>query len=325
MIGLGFPFLLFLSTVLGIVYLFLLKRRCIIFFAAIILNIPNTIHYVRISSPAENISSQKNSIKIISYNVNLFDFYAHIDERNATKKKILNFISEIKTDIVCFEEYYETKNGSFSIAEHLVNNGYIYYTKRNENSKAYYGNVIYSRFPIVNEGTTDGLSSLYAHFADIVVRPKDTIRVFNMHLYSNKLDKSDHNFYNDLIAGKERTDYKTGISRIIDKIHSSAKIRGEQVSLLLKSISQTHYPVILCGDMNETPISYYYNQFEKNLNDVFLEFGSGTESTYNGIFPAYRIDYIFYKELKPIYFNTFSVKYSDHFPVTATFELHRAK
>jgi endonuclease/exonuclease/phosphatase family metal-dependent hydrolase len=333
MVGLGFPFLLFLSAILGIVYLFLLKRRCIIFFAAIILNTSNIIHYVRISSPneeTEKTSKQENSIKILSYNVNLFDFYAHIDKRNATKKKILDFISGTKTDIICFEEYYETKNGSFSIAEHLIDNGYTYYTKRNENNKAYYGNVIYSRFPIINEGVVTGLSPLYAYFADIVISPKDTIRIFNIHLYSNKLDKSDHAFYSSLISRKENVNYKTGISKIFDKIYSSAKIRGEQISLLLESISKTHYPVILCGDMNETPISYCYNQFKKNLNDVFLELGSGTGSTYNGIFPAYRIDYIFYrqsdninsaKKIAPIYFETFPVKYSDHFPVSALFEI----
>jgi endonuclease/exonuclease/phosphatase family metal-dependent hydrolase len=320
-VGLGFPFFLFLSAILGIVYLFLLKRRCIIFFAAIIINIPNIIHYVSLSSSAEEPQKRENQIKILSYNVNLFDFYAHIDKRNETKKKILSYISDAKADIVCFEEYYETKNGSFSIAEHLTGNGYIYYTKRDENYKAYYGNVIYSRFPIVNEGAVAGLSSLYAHFADVVVRPKDTVRIFNMHLYSNKLDKNDHEFYNDFISGKESLDYKKGISIILDKIHTSAKIRDKQVSHLLESISETHYPVILCGDMNETPISYCYNQFEKNLNDIFLELGNGTGSTYNGTFPAYRIDYIFYKKLKPIYFNTFSVKYSDHFPLCATFSV----
>jgi endonuclease/exonuclease/phosphatase family metal-dependent hydrolase len=264
---------------------------------------------------------KEDSIKILSYNVNLFDFYTHIGKRNTTKEKILDFVSDTKADIVCFEEYYETKNGSFSIAEHLINNGYTYHTKRNENNKAYYGNVIYSRFPIVNENAIDSLSSLYAYFADIVIRPKDTVRIFNMHLYSNRLDKDDHTFYHDFITGNEQADYKTGISKIVDKIHSSTKIRDRQISLLLKSISETHYPVIVCGDMNETPISYCYNQFKKNLNDVFLELGSGTGSTYNGIFPAYRIDYIFYRELTPIYFNTFSVKYSDHFPVSATFTL----
>jgi hypothetical protein len=176
----------------------------------------------------------------------------------------------------------------------------------------------------VNEGTIDGLSSLYAHFADIPVSKKDTVRVFNMHLYSNKLDKNDHTFYNDLISGKESTDYKKDVSKILgifDKIRSSAKIRNEQISFLLKGISQTHYPVILSGDMNETPISYSYNQLKKDLKDVFLEFGTGIGSTYNGIFPAYRIDYIFYKKLTPIYFNTLEVKYSDHFPIAATFTL----
>ena len=320
-VGLGFPFLLFLSAILGIVYLFLLKRRCIIFFAAIILNIPNIIHYVNLSSSEKEPQKKENQIKVLSYNVNLFDFYAHIDKRNATREKILNFISDTKADIICFEEYYETKNGSFSIAEYLVDNGYIYHTKRNENYRAYYGNVIYSRFPIVNEDTIAGLSPLYAHFADVAVRPKDTVRVFNMHLYSNKLDKNDHDFYNDLIRGKENISYRKGIFKILDKINMSAKVRDKQVSHLLKNISETHYPVILCGDMNETPISYCYSQFEKNLDDVFLELGNGTGSTYNGIFPAYRIDYIFYKRLKPIYFNTFSVKYSDHFPLCATFSV----
>jgi endonuclease/exonuclease/phosphatase family metal-dependent hydrolase len=320
-IALGFPLFLFLSAIFGFYYLFRLKKRAIIFFAAILLNIPNIIHYIRLAVPAQEASEQY-KIKVLSYNVNLFDFYAQADKKNAIRNKILDFIPDTKADIVCLQEYYEMKDGSFSIAASLAKNNYIYHTKRSENKKAYYGNVIYSRFPIIEEGYVGD----FACYADILVSKKDTIRVFSMHLYSNKLSKDDHRFYNNAISGKETTDYTEGTSKILSKIRLSASIRQKQISILLKSVSETPYRVILCGDMNETPISYSYNQFAKISDDVFLDWGSGTSSTYNGIFPAYRIDYIFYRtgltsgrNLKAVYYNRYSVKYSDHFPITAAF------
>ncbi len=83
-IALGFPLFLFLSAILGFYYLFRLKKRAIIFFAAILLNIPNIIHYIRLTSPAQEPSEQY-KVKVLSYNVNLFDFYAQADKKNAIR------------------------------------------------------------------------------------------------------------------------------------------------------------------------------------------------------------------------------------------------
>ena len=35
------------------------------------------------------------------------------------------------------------------------------------------------------------------------------------------------------------------------------------------------YPIIICGDFNDTPVSYAYQQLGDNMIDAFLESGNG--------------------------------------------------
>jgi endonuclease/exonuclease/phosphatase family metal-dependent hydrolase len=110
---------------------------------------------------------------------------------------------------------------------------------------------------------------------------------------------------------------KTGSRRIFDKLKTAFAIRASQVDNLSYSISQSPHPVILCGDFNDTPNSYAYQQLTANLKDAFMESGKGFGNTYIGKLPSYRIDFIlhddhfaswnFYREL---------INLSDHYPVT---------
>ena len=50
--------------------------------------------------------------------------------------------------------------------------------------------------------------------------------------------------------------------------------------------------MILCGDFNDTPLSYTYRQLSRKLTDSFIEKGRGIGNTYIGEFPSFRICYI---------------------------------
>jgi endonuclease/exonuclease/phosphatase family metal-dependent hydrolase len=86
----------------------------------------------------------------------------------------------------------------------------------------------------------------------------------------------------------------------------------------MASINTCHYPIILCGDFNDTPASYSYNLLCKNLKDAFIERGTGFGKTYAGKFPQFRIDYILHsKELRCTDYIRSDETFTDHYPITA--------
>ena len=93
--------------------------------------------------------------------------------------------------------------------------------------------------------------------------------------------------------------------------------RSKQVSILRDSIQGSRYPVILCGDFNDTPNSYTYNILSSEMNDAFRVSGNGFGKTYTGPFPSFRIDYIFHdRGILSRSYTTIREKLSDHFPVS---------
>ena len=93
-----------------------------------------------------------------------------------------------------------------------------------------------------------------------------------------------------------------------------------QVDDVSQHINNSPYPVIVCGDFNDTPVSYTYHQLSKNLNDAFVESGKGINYTYSGILPVFRIDYILYDDFfKSHDYNVNKIKISDHYPVSCNF------
>ena len=65
-----------------------------------------------------------------------------------------------------------------------------------------------------------------------------------------------------------------------------------QVKVIEQNMKQSPYPIIVCGDFNDTPLSYTYNKIKSNLIDSFTISGSELEILFK--IPMLRIDYIFH-------------------------------
>jgi endonuclease/exonuclease/phosphatase family metal-dependent hydrolase len=257
----------------------------------------------------------KTAIKILSYNVRLFGLYD--DSTTDSRDQIFKFLRSEQPDVACFQEYYRqdkpTEFETFdSLKTILQSIDYHERSAHNENGRRNFGIAIFSKYPMIARGdvifeSQSMMDFNYCIFADIVAH-SDTFRIYNVHLQSIRLSETDEN--NQIgIVDKLRIGSK--------KMQTASSKRADQARKVIEHMSSSPYPVLVCGDFNDTPMSYTYNQFQNQLSDGFREASWGLGSTYNGRIPAGRIDYIFHSEgIECFDFKIFQNHFSDHKPIS---------
>ena len=75
--------------------------------------------------------------------------------------------------------------------------------------------------------------------------------------------------------------------------------------------------MIVCGDFNDSPISYAHRVIGKGLKDAFVESGNGFGISYNQNHFYFRIDNILLSKNLKSYRCTVdnTIKSSDHYPI----------
>jgi endonuclease/exonuclease/phosphatase family metal-dependent hydrolase len=243
-----------------------------------------------------------------------------IGENMAAKQSMLTYINNQDADIVCLQEVLVYKNPERltlpALREAMSNYPYTYYDFKHYNSKRQFGNVVFSRYPLVNKKTIryESRSNISSQ-CDVLVG-KDTIRLMVNHLESYRFVKEDMQF--DSLSVEEIKN-----SGLIHKLQYAGKLRQKQAKEVKRSIRQSPYPVIVVGDFNAIPLSYVYWKIRFGLRDCFLNTSFGQlGNTYKKGPMGIRIDYILCsRKLTPIKCEVDRVKYSDHFPVVATIGL----
>jgi endonuclease/exonuclease/phosphatase family metal-dependent hydrolase len=188
---------------------------------------------------------------------------------------------------------------------------YPYKFENLDREKSGIGQIIASKFPIANSGSIDfPNTSNDAVFVDLVIKG-DTVRVYNIHLQS-------------LHISEDVADLNAESSNIlVNKTRETFKTQQEQAELFLKHKEQTKYKTIITGDFNNTPYSYVYRKIKGDLNDAFEMAGTGFGRTFDFKFFPIRIDFILADNAFEVNgFETFSEKYSDHYPIMTQLKLH---
>ena len=321
LIGLIYP----ISAIMNVAFLLvwgLLKSKWLFLSATIlILGIPFHIKVFSIDLSTNEIPKNANTIKVMSYNVRLFGYFD--DSRtgaNQTKNQILNLIRQEQPDVLCIQEYFhQNGKGKFNTRDsiykilgiHSYHEENIHHSQKNKN----FGIALFSKYPIINKGLVNSSSvhnknSNFCIYADIV-KKEDTIRVYNVHFQSIKLTADEYSRQ----TGKN-SDSKTKRSKLrsgLSKLNNAFKTRSKQSNIVRSHLNNSPYKSIICGDFNDTPMSYTYEIFDDVLVDAFRNTSNGFGSTYNGFLPAGRIDYIFHtKSLNSAQFKVQNEKLSDH-------------
>lgn len=238
-------------------------------------------------------------MKVMSYNVRLFNIYKWKKEGKVeTLKAVKKFIQEKKPDVLCFQEFLTAYDVNFDYPYKFVNN--------NPNKeRSYFGQAIFSNYKIINSGSLNFNSVANNGIFVDLIKNKDTLRVYNLHLESQKIQLDKENF------GEKNSD------KLLKRIQTTFQKQAEQAKLLIAHEKNCNYKTIITGDFNNTAFSYTYNKIKGNKKDAFIEAGKGFGKTYDYIFPS-RIDYILTdKSLEINNFKSFNFKYSDHFPIMA--------
>jgi endonuclease/exonuclease/phosphatase family metal-dependent hydrolase len=265
------------------------------------------------------------SVKVLSYNLQNF-----LKINTSTTKYVTDFKNEVNikdfleqenADVVCLQEMLHDRESQEKFAADLArqlkcpNYHYVNYFARN--TKILDAIAIFTRFPVINRGELEYEDKSIGIFTDLVI-DSDTVRVYNLHLASIHFKQEDYEFWSDMGNKQEQEKFRMGTVKILSKMQSAFLKRAGQSDIIAAHIESCPWPVIICGDFNDTPSSYAYNRLSQSMKDAFVESGSGLGITYAGkYFPAFRIDFILYDQVfTSMGFTRHKVTYSDHFPIT---------
>jgi endonuclease/exonuclease/phosphatase family metal-dependent hydrolase len=305
-------------------WLVFLKKYFFLSLITILLGYNQTKTYIKFSGSERKLSFE-NGIKVMSYNVRLFDLYNWRNELGkTTRKEIFNLIHSESPDLLMVQDYYSGAGKHADFADTISQqSGYKYRSIELFDKKAEalpYGLAIFSKYPIVGTLKLEFPNSRvnFCQSVDVTIG-KDTVRIMNLHFESVKFGKEDYNFVSEITAAPAANEnIKKGSRAIFGKMKHAFIKRALQSETVAEYIRNSPYPVILAGDFNDTPVSYSYRQIANELDDTFVDEGKGLGQTHSQMLPMLRIDYIFHsKELQTIEHKTINKDYSDHFPVVA--------
>ena len=254
---------------------------------------------------AKDFEESDKDFTVMSYNVRLFNVFKWLD-RDDIPDVILEFINTQNPDILCIQEFSNSANIDLKV--------YPYKFVLMEGKKIKTGQAIFSKFPIIEHGNIEfPKSNNNVVYADIK-KGKDIIRVYNMHLQSIKISPDVSEISENIdVIDEQKSKF------LLIRISKAFKQQQEQAAIFKEHEKDCKYPIIICGDMNNSAFSYVYRNIKGTLKDSFEEAGVGFGATYKFKYYPARIDYIFADETMEVkQFESFpEFQNSDHYPIMA--------
>lgn len=296
------PLFLILNGLFFLYWLLQIKRQMLLSGLILLIGITFVTKFYKFSST--NLPPTENDFVVMSYNVRLFNLFDWLADQDVPHT-IVQFINEKNPDILCIQEYSAAAKVDLKVYP------YHYIFMQGHHIKT--GQAIFSKFPIIEQGNLElpANSNNNVIFADIK-RGKEILRVYNMHLQSIKISPDVNEISENIdVINQQKSQL------LLNRISNAFRQQQQQAEIIHQHKLNCEYPILICGDMNNSPFSYVYRNIRGNLQDCFEEAGKGFGQTYKFKYYPARIDYIFADpSLKVKSFESFpGFINSDHFPV----------
>ena len=249
------------------------------------------------------IDSDKESLSIMSFNS--LGFRGKEDKWKSTAgDSIVEFVRQENPDIICFQEYDNRKVKKTEFKQ------YPFYSKRPNSNKIKGSDdlIVLSKYKIVKTGSVDFENTYNGGiYVDVLIK-KDTVRIYNLHMESFKVRPSNLKY--------ERSDL------LFYRLRASFFKQQQQATVVRNHIKESPYKVIVIGDFNNTQFSKTYFTIKGDLNDSFLEKGTGYGKTINFWKFPFRIDFILSDpSIEILSHKNYNIDLSDHEPIMATMKV----
>lgn len=271
---------------------------------------------------------EKADFSVMSYNVKCFGI---LDKNsNILREKVLDVISSANADIVCLQEaYWADKPTDFPTLNVLSKNLNAKQPEKLRLTNFNHGIgglAIVTRYKVINKYTHpfDSTANGFMYVDILMKDDTDTVRLYNCHMQSIMINDSDV----ELSSRNEgfNRENKDKAVNLYSKLSEASARRAKQVDTLVATLDTCPYPVILCGDFNDIPLSYTCFSVlasGNRLHDTFMERGNGSGRTYSIMNVDFRIDYIMHSnDFKCLRHKVIDFNISDdHYPVKADFKM----
>lgn len=324
-LGLGFAFTFVAGIAFLLLWCFTRKWK---FVAVNILVILICYNPITAYFPVNIFSSKapEKSLRIMTYNVRGFAW--DVNRGWDKNHPMIEYIQSVDPDIICMQEYlnvtWGAKTNTRNLLKALKKYPYHSMTLLRPSSRFDYGLFCMSKYPIKNVQvipivTSDNGAVLY----EIEVDGK-RVSLINVHLESNRLTSNDKQLYKKLLKQRDSQMIDEVAYSLEKKLGGAYKVRAPQADLIAHYVSEQNTDAtIVCGDFNDTPISYAYRTISKDLVDSYVETGFGPRITYHENYFWFRIDFILHsKNIKAYNTTVDRVKFSDHYPVWTDISLN---
>ncbi len=258
---------------------------------------------------------QGSRLKVLSYNVCGFGFEHHGSQR---PNKVLLYLKSSEADLICLQEaaLAQDKDWGVTMGQVKAYLGKKYpYISLIPAQDGGSGLMLLSRYPIKEAeripmpSRTNGA----AHFK-INIGGQET-HIINVHLESFRLSQALGQEYMNLVAKGKAFELQDALRSKLTPIFRHHERQTKIVKRYADSLQTER--LIICGDFNDTPVSYAHEKLERDMTDAFIKAGNGLGYSFVSRTFLVRIDHILLgKAFTPYYTKVDAgVKGSDHYPI----------
>jgi endonuclease/exonuclease/phosphatase family metal-dependent hydrolase len=334
LLGVGFIFLTII-LVFFIVFWLLFRSKWVFLPIAALITGWFQIYALFAFNPFSTFTRAKapNSFRVLTWNVSRFDeMNKQLKGGTSDRLKIFNFIKSQDADIVCVQEFFESRRPdlfdlNIPYFVKILNYPYHYFARDHvvPNGSYEHGVALFSRYPITDTfrlrfPVTDSLKASESLIRATIDINGQRINVFTTHLQSFLFSGNDYRGLRMIKKADNKDSVVEASKGIIAKFRRSYGFRSQQADLVSEQLNKSQYPEIICGDFNDVPNSYTYFTIKGDRQDAFVKKSFGLGRTFVFISPTLRIDYILADEqLNVLQYKKTRLPYSDHFPLVADF------